>query len=173
MNFARWFSTGQGWAFALIFLLCIASDIHAQAACPPGTVPYGSGSGQEMCGPDESQSETPQQNLPPTPLWKDEWMALAADPARSVLGVATYKSTAEEAKRAAMADCKAKGGVDCKIENAIRNGCAAFVTGSKGYNLNGGSTIDEAIDKGMAVCQSESSNCKIYYSGCSLPVRIR
>lgn len=154
-------------------LFLLASLGHAQAACPPGTIPYGSGSGQEMCGPDDTQPDQPLENVPPRPLWADKWMAIATDPDRSVLGVATYKATEEQAEHAALLDCKEKGGIDCKFENAYRNQCAAMIIGSKGYNLHSGATVGDAIDAGMAVCKADATNCRVYYAACSLPVRVR
>ena len=160
-----------------LFLGCIlflsTSLAHAQAACPPGTIPYGSGSGQEMCGPDDTQSTEPQGNAPAPPMWMDKWMAIATDPDRSVLGVATYMATEEQAKSAALLDCKKKGGINCKFENAYRNQCAAMIVGSKGYNLHSGATVGDAIDAGMAVCDADASSCRVYYAACSLPVRVR
>jgi hypothetical protein len=74
----------------------------------------------------------------------------------------------------ALADCQAKkGSPNCKVELWYTNGCAAMVVGDKGHNAKAGATPDEAIQAAMKVCSSEDAHCFVYYSACSLPVRIQ
>ena len=160
----------------LIFCLLVVpiDSLQAQAACPPGTIPYGAGQGQEVCGPDGSQQQSGQQQQPKPVQWLDQWMAVATDAQNSVIGDATNRPSQRAAANDAMLDCRSKGGVNCKIENTYRNGCAAMVVGKKGYALMGGLTIDLAVQKGMKLCGADGdSTCHVYYSACSLPVQIQ
>lgn len=145
---------------------------HAQTACPPGTVPYGTGQGQNACGPDNSQQPAHQQPSPPQ--WANRWGAIATDGPGGSFGASTNMPTQDRANKAALADCQAKkGSSTCEIEIAYANQCAAMVAGDVGYNTKGGLTIDLAIGAAMKVCSAADTHCYAYYSACSLPVRIR
>ena len=73
-----------------------------------------------------------------------------------------------------MQDCQSKGGGNCKIDIAYDNQCAVVVVGNGGYNVPIAETLDKATEIGMKTCRSAGrSNCHVYYSDCSLPVRIR
>jgi len=161
--------------FALLFLM--VGTLHAQQPgvdCAPIQ-----GQGWTGCAPINSsqpsprgqQSQTPQA---PPELWQDHWGAIATYEPSGVLGVAANMQSESQAKQAAMADCQAKsGGSNCKFQLSYRNGCAAMVLGDKVFNVNSAGALDQAVQKGMAQCSSASSNCHVYYSACSLPVRIQ
>ncbi|RST45010.1 DUF4189 domain-containing protein [Variovorax sp. DXTD-1] len=139
--------------------------------CPPGQIAYGSGPGLNMCGPDNRQQQAPQQ---PAEQWERRWGAIATSVPDGVLGVSTDKSSNREASQTAISDCAAKGGLNCKIEIAYDNQCAAVVVGDGGYNAPIATTINKAVEVGMKTCRDAGrSNCHVYYSACSLPVRIR
>lgn len=152
-------------------LLLYAGAIHAQAACPPGTIPYGTGQGQNMCGPDDSQ----QQSSPRPPLqWASQWGAIATDGPGGSFGASTNMPTQQSADNAALADCRSKkGSSTCAVEIAYVNQCAAMVAGDSGYNTKAGLTIDLAIQAAMKVCSAADTHCYAYYTGCSMPVRIQ
>ncbi|WP_353506064.1 DUF4189 domain-containing protein [Variovorax fucosicus] len=137
--------------------------------CPPGQIAYGSGPGLNTCGPDNRQQQAPQR---PTEQWERRWGAIATGGA---LGVATDKLSKQEASQTAMSDCAAKGGTNCKIEITYYNQCAVVVAAEDGsYNTPSNATLDGAIATGIKTCRDAGhSNCHVYYSACSLPVRIR
>lgn len=146
---------------------------HAQAACPPGTIPYGGGQGLNTCGPDNSQQSSSAEPDVAQPLWLDRWMAFAIDAGKSILGVALDRSNVGEAKRAAVSDCRSKGGVDCKFENAFLDSCAVVTVGNSGYTVVGGITLAEATRKSRDVCEKEgNADCHVYYSTCDFAVRL-
>lgn len=74
-----------------------------------------------------------------------------------------------------MSDCAAKGGTNCKIEITYYNQCAVVVAAEDGsYNTPSNATLDGAIAAGIKTCRDAGhSNCQVYYSACSLPVRIQ
>lgn len=156
-------------------LLFYAGVIHAQAACPPGTIPYGTGQGQNMCGPDDIQNQQaspPPQ--PPQPLWESRWGAIATDGDGGSFGASTNLATQKSAEGAALADCRSKKeSSTCKVELSYVNQCAAMVAGDIGYNTQAGLTADIAVQKGMKVCSAATTHCYAYYSACSLPIRIQ
>lgn len=160
----------------LLVLLLATTTLHAQAACPPGTIPYGTGNDPSACGPDNSQSDQPQQpqapRLPPQ-IWADYWGAISTDTPNGILGSSTHASSQANAEQAAVADCRSKGGTQCILQVSFRNGCGAMVIGDKGFNVNSAPTLGEAVQKGMAICTKTSGDCHVYYSTCSLPEQIQ
>lgn len=153
-------------------LLLYAGVIHAQAACPPGTIPYGTGQDQNMCGPDDSQQQSSPQL--PQPQWASLFGAIATDGYGGSFGASTNLTTKKGAENAALADCRSKKGSNsCKVELWYTNQCAAMVMGDTGHNAKAGLTIDLAIQAAMKVCSAADTHCYAYYTGCSLPVRIQ
>ena len=163
----------------LFSLLLLSSVTHADGECPPGMFPTNpSGTqGPVGCAPipgyeqQQGQQQTPQA---PPPQWTSRWLAIATDSVKGTLGTATDMPNRENAERAAIKDCQTKGGMQCKLDVSYSNGCAAMVVGDGGYNSNGAATVDAAVQLGMKVCTSAGhTKCHLYYSTCSLPVRIQ
>jgi hypothetical protein len=154
---------------ALLVLIC--SVAHAEGECPPGMFPTNPSGAQGPvgCAPipgyNAQQQAQQQQQASPPPQWATRWGAIATDSPKGVLGAVVNVS---------MADCKAKGGTKCKVDIAYDNECAAVVVGDGGYNVGSDATTDKASQLGMNVCtKAGRTNCHVYYSACSLPVRIR
>ena len=166
LKFLSWFTLGLAFTST--------SVIHAQAACPPGTIPYGTGQGQNVCGSDGNQQQREQQPSPLPPQWDRRWGAIATDGPGGHAGVAVSQSSKRAAEQAALADCQAKGGTQCAIEVAYDNECAAMVIGDKGHNSGAAPTLDRATQLGLDACKKHGdTNCHVYYSACSLPERIQ
>jgi len=122
-----------------------------------------------------SYQQQPQAPRPPQQIWVDHWGALATYEPGGVLGAATDMKSESEARHNAIADCQAKGGgSNCKIQSVYRNECVALLVGDKFFNVSAAATVEEATQSGMRTCKGNSNtNCHIYYSACSLPVRIQ
>ena len=106
--------------------------------------------------------------------WESRWGAIATDGPKGAMGVATDKRSKREASQVAMQDCQSKGGVNCKIDTAYYNQCAAVVVGDGGYNASSATTVDRAVELGMKTCHDAGrTNCHAYYTACSLSVRIQ
>lgn len=165
----------KNWQWALIAILILfATAPHAEGGCPQGMIPA-NGTNINSCVPIppgyyQNQQEVQQ---PAPPVWAERWGALATDTAKGVLGAAKDMASAEQAEQAALADCAAKGGTQCKSEGWYGNGCIAMIVGDKNLNVHTGKNLNEAIQLGVDVCGKEDKNCHVYYSDCSLPVRIR
>jgi hypothetical protein len=155
-------------AFVLVTPLFAAAQ-----GCPPGQYPV-AGQGWNYCAPvpGADQGDTAAQT-PPPPQWKDIWQATAIDTGIGALGTSTGQSSSKNAERAALLDCQDKGGVACKYQVSVINGCLAMVVGDKTLNTNGGASLDEATRKAMATCNEGDTACHVYYSSCDLPERVR
>lgn len=117
-----------------------------------------------------SQQQAPQQ---PTGEWRTTWGAIATDNVKGVLGSVVERASKNDASNAALAVCRSKGGVDCKVDLAYFNQCAAMVVGAKEYRLYGAATVDEAAQRGLNVCNKNDSNCRVYFTECSKPIFAR
>lgn len=137
------------------------------------------GQGWQGCAPTNPaqrppQGQQPQAPQPPPQRWIDHWGAIATDGPGGSFGSATNMLSQDGAQNTALADCHAKKGAsNCKVEIAYRNGCTAFAAGDTGHNAKAGATTDIAIQAAMKVCSAADTNCKVYYSACSVSQRIQ
>lgn len=106
----------------------------------------------------------------PTGWWEKTWGAIAPSPKGGVLGTALGASNREEAEQLALADCKAKGGVECEIELSYHNQCAVMTVGDKFLGSAHAASIERASEIGIAGCQRNDTNCRVYYSACTEPI---
>lgn len=165
-------------SFYLVFLplLFLVKKGHAEEGCPAGMLPA-NGNNINSCVPippgyyqqDRSHSANP----PPMPLWEDRWGALATDTTTGVIGTATDMLSSDQAEKSAMNQCIKNGGTQCKSEGWYKDGCIALIVGDRNLNIQTGGSLNQAVDSGIKVCTKDDVNCHVYYSGCSLPVRIR
>jgi len=156
------------WLLLALFLM--AGKGQAQTACPPGMIPYGTG----VCGYDPNQQQQPTQlQSPPSVQWQDRWGAIATDIANKSVGTSTNRLSKKSAEEMAVIDCQSKGGTNCEIEIAYRNGCTALAAGDTGHNAKASPTTEGAMGSAMKVCSAADNNCRVYYTACSLPERIQ
>ena len=159
-------------SFALL-LLC-SGTVHAQQPgvdCAPIQ-----GQGWSGCAPMNTTQgqQQPRAPLSPPEQWQDHWGAIATDAIHGSLGTAADMPSQSTAESKALADCQSKGGTKCKIDTRYRNACAAMVAGDTGYNVGSAATLSEAVQIGMKTCtDAGTAHCHVYYSACSLPVRIQ
>jgi hypothetical protein len=162
-------------------MLLLRSTVHAEGICPPGmysTNPPGM-PGPISCAPIPSYAQNPGQQAAPQTLqtpperWQDHWGAIATDPVKGTLGTAVNMLSRDQAEQTAFAACQAKGGTACKQDIAYLNQCAAMVVGDTGYNTKAGASVDAAVQAAIKVCSAATDHCHVYYSACSLPVRIQ
>lgn len=158
----------------MVLIICLSvTNRNAQAQfCPPGQYPV-VGQGWNYCAPTPGSRENSVASTPVVPVWRSRWQSIATDTPRGVLGTSVAQDTPAQAEKEAMKDCSAKGGQMCKIQVTNGNGCVAMVVGDKVMNTNSGATKDEAEAKGIQMCSKDDVNCRVYYSSCSLPERIR
>ena len=151
-------------------LLLPARMTHAQNSCTSGQylITPSNHQGASFCAPiprDRQGRPVPPQ-LPAT-----HWGAIATDDASGKsVGAAVDLPNKAQAEQAALADCRTKGGLACKIAIAYGNGCAALVASGLGYNASADVTLDHAILSGMTACRHAGhGQCHVAYSTCSPP----
>ncbi|MHB1057819.1 MAG: DUF4189 domain-containing protein [Rhodanobacter sp.] len=156
--------------------MLLAGGAHAEGNCPPGQYPIGAPQGQagpQGCAPIpgySNQGQNPAQPAPPQ--WADRWGAIASYVPKGILGTSSNLPNPEQAKQAAIMDCQAKGASTCKIEISYGNQCVAMIVGHPGYSIAVGPTANDAEQSGMKMCSDGGdTNCHVYYSACSLPIR--
>ncbi|MDP9930071.1 DUF4189 domain-containing protein [Variovorax paradoxus] len=160
------------------FLLVIAGLLwnglaHAEGNCPPGQYPVG-GQGWQGCNPIPGYGNQQQAPQRPAEVWQDRYGAIAGDDKNGILGLATDMRAEGVAKDAAMVDCNAKGGVDCKVKIAFRNACAAFSTGDRQYTVVARPRLEDAVSAGIKGCvDTGDRNCRTALKVCSPPVRVQ
>ena len=159
--------------FIAILMLASIGIAHAEGGCPPGQYPQ-QGQGWQTCVPiPVSGGDGRPAEVPHVPSkWLPQWQAIATDTSKGILGTAIDKLTGPVAEAAALSDCKAKGGSNCRIEISYGNGCVAMVVGATRLNVRASPSKDEARSLAMAQCQSNDSNCHVYYEACSLPIEV-
>jgi hypothetical protein len=164
-----------------LFLLTGGATAYAQSSCPPGMVPYGTGTGVNMCGYDDSQqpaNQQPAHAIPQRPpeQWADHWGAIATYGPTVSLGTSNDMPSKGAAEQAALDRCHAQHGSICSILTYYRNGCGVMVIDGPGkyYVADFGATLDEATRKTIQTCVGDGhQNCHVFYSGCSFPQRLQ
>ena len=156
----------------LLILLATARVANAEGGtCPPGYYPVNS-LGVIGCAPTPNSENGGGRRAVPKATWADRWGAIATDGPSAALGASVGMPNKRKAEKFALAQCREKGGKNCEIDMTFYNQCAVLVTGDRVYNTSHAATVEEASRLGIAECEKEDVNCRVYYSDCSLPVRI-
>lgn len=164
------------WPLCLGGLLAIGRVAHAEGNCPPGFYPIGNRD-VAACAPIPGYGQAQQPYSPqPSPrvVWSDRWGAFALDGEVGALGIATGMIDGESAVEAALGDCKEKGGKDCYPSRPFVNGCGVLIVGARAAYYGYSRTIDEAVNRGVALCRRDGDHdCRLYQAACTPPVRVR
>jgi len=145
-------------------------------SCPAGYYPIG-GQGAQGCAPIPNyQSNDQQGSFVPQGQWQKTWGAIAIDETVNDggMGMVTGLPDKQAADGAALAQCRASGGSDgCELLLSYQNQCAVIVSGASYLNAHSAETIELASSSAVHKCSERTTGCKIYYSACSVPVRIQ
>lgn len=160
----------------LFFLLCACGVAYAEHGCQDGFIPVNQGSGQ-TCVADYNlpywKNQSNAASAPVGPRWKTTWGAIATDGGNSILGTSVGMYSKRQAEKAALAQCREKGGSQCEVDLAFYNQCAVLVTGDRMFTTQGAASAEEAARIGMERCNKTDVNCHVYYSDCSPAERVR
>ena len=164
------------WGICLGFLL-LASCMEAkgEGQCPEGY--YQSPEperGVINCIPRSTSMATEQNDN--GPHWEGRWGAISFDFGRSNvgLGVSVAATSRRRAKNEALADCRAKGGTDCRINLIYDNQCAVVIAAVGYSRSHGGPTVEIAAKRGAQICEEAGfHDCQVYYKACSLPEQVQ
>jgi Domain of unknown function (DUF4189) len=144
---------------------------HAQVGCPPGYYPIGGGNaGWVDCAPLNTPDQTPTN---PGPQWETRWGAIAIDGGAGKFGGVDNMSSKRRAEKAALKECKDFGGRKCRVSLAYYNQCGVLASGDNEIISQGAPELESAEKMALDACRQKTSNCKLFYSGCSYPKRIR
>ncbi|MCC8556294.1 DUF4189 domain-containing protein [Xanthomonas hortorum] len=161
---ARYFCT-----LFLLLLLIVPYAAFGQTACPNGVAP-----GSPQCGPDSgtSRGDIVGPSPRPTGEWIKTWGAIAGSDSTGESGAVVGKLTREEAEKGAIRQCSQGGAIDCKVDLAYKNQCAALVGTSGRSFIEGASSEKKAVEGSMRDCSryENDGSCKLLYSGCSDPI---
>lgn len=156
------------------------SAVHAEGNCPEGYYPIGgdpSTGAPQGCAPIPGYGQGQQQGgRPSVPeiQWVDRWGAIASDAKQGSIGVANDVTTKDNAESAALADCRSRGGANCKVDTRFRNACGVVIAGDTSFNVWSAPTTGEAVKVAMKTCtDSGTTHCHVYYSACSSAQRVR
>lgn len=158
---------------SLLLAFGFASPVQAQS-CRIGSGPD-FGDGIPYCSELSSDEYAPEQ-MPETPQWSSRWGAIVIDPkvAKGGVGVASDMESRSSAEAAAMAICHDNGGGEtCRVEVSYDNQCAVIAWGDHYYVTANAETIGEASRMGLEACGIRTENCRVVYSNCSYPLRLR
>ena len=107
------------------------------------------------------------------PKWADRWGAIAIS-GNGQAGIVTGIPSEAEAQQLAIAECIKRGGSGCSIRRAFHNQCAAVIADPGGAITSSAPTAQKAIEIGMESCRDDGgTECRVYYSGCSLQERVQ
>lgn len=154
--------------------LLLSGAAEAEGGCPAGQIPY-SGTDISSCGPIPGDPGRPQRLQPivPRQIWTNRWGAFALD-AKGNAGGSVNQISRFAAEQAALENCQSNGGTNCKIQSAYGNGCVAVVVAEHGSFINSDTTLDSATQAAMHACTADGkSSCHMYYTACSLPIRLQ
>jgi hypothetical protein len=158
-----------------LLLLGILPSIHAQvhpcSGPSSGEVVVGQTQGGNGIAPvplcrsvdGQSTSGPPPSNL----KWQSRWGAIATDAPHGIISPIKDQLSRGDAEQAALSDCKAKGGVDCKLQVSYSNGCGALAYSGNTFAVEDGSTAEEASKKAIHSCSSPGKTCEVYVTSCS------
>lgn len=153
-----------------VALLTLAGTAYAEGGCPQGFYPQNSPS-VKSCIPFPSTGGGAVQTRP---QWSSRWGAIAQDPTNGVLGAVANRENKRAAQKDSIAECRSRGGANCKVELAYTNQCVVTIQGSTAIDNAQAPSIERATQIGMDACEKRGDvDCHVYYKACSLPVRVR
>lgn len=162
-----------------MFGLFASGLAYAEQGCPSGLIPTGQAPGP-ICVPMPGYGiggPSPVQQRPsaPQPRWLDRWGAVAFDSVAAKMGTATDRKSSRDAERAALKDCKNRGGTEKQCKKTVLiygNGCGAVALGGDLFAARGGGSVEDASANALKACEMDSTGCEVLYTHCNYPVLV-
>jgi Domain of unknown function (DUF4189) len=154
-----------------MILIGYSSSVCAQFAPPQGGCPPGMHLQGFSCVYDQASPTT----APPGEQWATRWGAIAIGSTASGggVGVSTGMKSKRKAEAAAIKQCKNTGGGSACKAFAYHDQCAVVAWGAQSYTVQSAESIEIASELAIRDCSAKTADCQVFYSGCSLPERIR
>lgn len=109
---------------------------------------------------------------PPQERWADRWGAFVLS-SNGMSGGIQDAPNKRQAEKAALTECREKGGENCRVSLSYYNQCGAVASGGGHTGSSSAPTEREAVENAIATCEKAGgSNCQLYFMGCSLPARV-
>ncbi|WP_446652316.1 DUF4189 domain-containing protein [Blastomonas sp.] len=106
------------------------------------------------------------------PQWESRWGAVAT--ANGAFGYSHSWASEDQAVNEALAQCsRDAGGATCMLKQSYHDQCIALAWGQRGSNTVSAPYVEQAEQLAVENCSKRTTNCKIFYSGCSLPERVQ
>ena len=155
----------------LLLTLLAVNGVAAAQVCPYGAYPGRLDEPQICRPPPEDENTAPTTN--PTVRWDKTWGAIAVDVSSGTAGTVTGLRSKQKAQKAAVTQCYANGGGGgCKkIALVYQNQCAVIAWGRDLFITQGAASTEEASKLALSKCTTQTEDCKIVYSECTLPIR--
>lgn len=155
----------------VLVLCCWPLPGPAEHGCQPGYTPVFQGN-QRVCTVDYNLPSWRQQ-APAAPVgrWVDRWGAVAFDAPTRITGWSASQRFRRTANKAALKQCREKGGTRCVLLTWFYNTCMSAVWSEQGIHLGSQPGEEEAIQDGIAKCKALGhAPCRPDKVVCSLPV---
>lgn len=155
--------------WAGLFLLVPGLAQAEGGTCPPGYYPHNI-PGVMGCAPIPGYSPGGDP-VDPGPQWETRWGAIAIG--NGGYGTASDFSSKRKAKKQALSECKKSGAQSCKISVLYYNQCAALAWGESKMITYRSPDKADAEARVLESCGRITENCRVFYSSCNYPARIR
>lgn len=160
-------------ARALSLIALLVASGYASAQCATG-VDTGGGNCMPPDAPGMPGYNTGSvEASPPAAVWEDTWGAIVLDLTVGAKGVSTRSPSKSDAIRSAMTECQSAGATHCEVQLTYYSQCAAVAWGDKFFSVAKNKTAAQANQDAIDACSQKSSGCKVAYSDCSPPRRVR
>lgn len=155
-----------------LFWLLLTNAVQAQ--CRIGSGPD-FGDGIPYCS-ELDEAPPVQSEASASPIWLSRWGAIAIDPkvATGGVGFARGMESRQAAEKAALRDCRTDGGGStCRVEVFYDNQCGVLAWGDEYYTTANSESLEDASQLAISACAQHTEHCKVVYSDCEVPVRVR
>lgn len=156
--------------------MLVSPCVVAEQGCATGFFPGGTQPNGQICVPIPGYGTTNHTATPdisiPQENWARRWGAIAIDDSNSGVGTAVDMHSKRKAEKAALEQCREKGGDGCKVSHTYSNQCGVIAWGDTHYVTGSAATIEEASELALRSCSAASANCRIYYADCSYAERV-
>lgn len=151
---------------ALFFALGGAASVQE---CPQGLA------GMPNCVPPDHPGRQSGLHAAPAPAaaWEDRWGAIAMGKSGAGFSAIEGAESKRSASRGALAACRQKGASECKLIVEYSNQCTALAWGRTYWVTWRALTASEAEKKATNASSKEDDDCRVMYSACSMPQRVR